>query len=76
MGQGSPPRTTAPGPFLERGGELFKLAREMGHSTVKVTEIYLKDYRSAEARREHTNYSPIGDLNLPSRRKRGKNRDK
>lgn len=56
--------------YLERGGEVFKLAREMGHSTVKVTEIYLKDYRSSEARREHKTYSPIEDLNLPNKRKR------
>lgn len=48
--------------YLERGGEVFKLSREMGHSTVQVTEIYLKDYRSSEARREHTSYSPIGGI--------------
>ena len=48
--------------YLQRGGELFKLSREMGHSTVQVTEIYLKDYRSSEARREHTSYSPIAEI--------------
>jgi integrase/recombinase XerD len=61
--------------YLQRGGEVFKLSREMGHSTVQVTEIYLKDYRSSEARREHTAYSPIGEIDLSakkrSRRKRG-----
>lgn len=62
--------------YLERGGEVFKLAREMGHSTVKVTEIYLKDYRSSEARREHKTYSPIGDLNLPNKKKRKRKEDK
>ena len=56
--------------YLQRGGELFKLSREMGHSTVQVTEIYLKDFRSSEARREHTSYSPIGELSL--RKKRGR----
>lgn len=56
--------------YLKRGGELFNLSREMGHSTVQVTEIYLKDYRSTEARREHPNYSPVGELKLPSKRKR------
>lgn len=50
--------------YLEQGGELFKLSREMGHSTVQVTEGYLKQFRSAEARREHTNFSPIGRLDL------------
>ncbi|HEX4208070.1 MAG TPA: tyrosine-type recombinase/integrase [Ktedonobacteraceae bacterium] len=56
--------------YLERGGEVFKLSREMGHSTIQVTELYLKDYRSSEARREHTNYSPIGEVNFPRKGKK------
>jgi integrase/recombinase XerD len=56
--------------YLQRGGEVFKLSREMGHSTVQVTEIYLKDYRSSEARKEHITYSPIGELHLKNRRPR------
>jgi integrase/recombinase XerD len=54
--------------YLERGGELFKLSREMGHSRVQVTETYLKDFTSTEARKEHSEYSPIGSINL---RKKG-----
>jgi integrase/recombinase XerD len=54
--------------YLERGGEVFKLSREMGHSTIQVTELYLKDYRSSEARREHNAYSPIGEIKLPNKR--------
>ncbi len=50
--------------YLEHGGEVFKLSREMGHSTVQVTETYLKEFRSTEARREHTEFSPIGKINL------------
>ncbi len=50
--------------YLEQGGELFKLSREMGHSTIQVTETYLKDFRSTAARREHTEVSPIGQLDL------------
>lgn len=61
--------------YLKRGGELFNLSREMGHSTVQVTEIYLKDYRSAEARREHQSYSPIGEVKLPSKRGRKPKKD-
>lgn len=61
--------------YLQRGGELFKLAREMGHSTVQITEIYLKDYRSSEARREHTTYSPIGEIGLTGRKKKRKKDD-
>jgi integrase/recombinase XerD len=60
--------------YLQRGGELFKLSREMGHSTVQVTEVYLKDFRSSEARREHTAYSPIGELTLKEKKKRPRRR--
>lgn len=58
--------------YLERGGELFDLAREMGHSTVQVTEIYLKDYRSSEARKKHSRYSPVESIKLPSKSHRGR----
>lgn len=51
--------------YLEQGGEVFKLSREMGHSTVQVTESYLKDFRSTQARQDHTEFSPIGKLDLP-----------
>jgi integrase/recombinase XerD len=61
--------------YLQRGGEVFKLSREMGHSTVQVTEIYLKDFRSSEARKEHTEFSPIGEFNLRSKKKRRKEED-
>lgn len=50
--------------YLEQGGELFKLSREMGHSSVQVTEGYLKQFRSTEARLEHTDFSPIGRIDL------------
>ena len=55
--------------YLQRGGELFKLSREMGHSTVQVTEVYLKDYRSTEARREHKTYSPIDEIESVRKKK-------
>ena len=50
--------------YLERGGELFKLSREMGHSGVRVTENYLKDFNSTEARKDHTDFSPVLNINL------------
>ncbi len=50
--------------YLEQGGEVFKLSREMGHSSIQVTETYLKDFHSTEARRDHTEFSPIGLLDL------------
>ena len=50
--------------YLQRGGEVFKLSREMGHSEVQVTETYLKDFNSTQARMEHSDFSPIGLVNL------------
>lgn len=60
--------------YLEQGGEIFKLSREMGHSDVQVTKLYLEDFNSAEARKEHTTYSPIVALQLgkKTRRKQGR----
>src|SRR5690348_6451317 len=50
--------------WLERGGEVYSLSRLMGHSSVKVTEIYLEDFQSRQARINHTKYSPVGQLKL------------
>jgi integrase/recombinase XerD len=50
--------------YLESGGDLFSLSREMGHSDVQITKIYLEDFGSAEARKDHTSHSPIASLNL------------
>jgi integrase/recombinase XerD len=36
----------------------------MGHSSVKITEIYLEDFKSRQARLQHTRYSPLGRLKL------------
>ncbi len=60
--------------YLAGGGEVFKLSREMGHSQVQVTEIYLKDFGSSEARKVHTAFSPVTNIHLKktSRRKKGK----
>lgn len=60
--------------YLQRGGEVFKLSREMGHGTVQVTELYLKDFRSSQARQEHTTYSPIGEFDL-RKKKRSRKKD-
>ncbi len=54
--------------YLNNGGDLFKLSREMGHSDVQVTKLYLEDFGSSEARKDHNSYSPISRLNLKKRR--------
>jgi integrase/recombinase XerD len=49
--------------YLKRGGDLFKLSRELGHASVQVTaKIYLGDYKSSDARDDHDKYSPIEDI--------------
>jgi hypothetical protein len=43
----------------------------MGHSSVKVTEIYLEDFKSRQARLQHAKFSPISQLKL---RQKGRGR--
>ncbi len=50
--------------YLGNGGDVFKLSRELGHSSVQITELYLKDFGSSEARKDHNSRSPIANLNL------------
>ncbi len=56
--------------YLEEGGELFKLSRELGHSDVQTTRIYLEDFNSTNARKEHTSFSPINRLGLKKQAKK------
>jgi len=58
--------------YLEQGGEIYRLSRLMGHSSVEITEEYLKDFKVRAARQEQEKFSPVGSLNLLGRRKNGK----
>src|SRR6266700_1785030 len=58
--------------YLEQGGDLFKLSREMGHSDVQITKLYLEDFTSTEARRDHPSFSPIGRIHLRKQQKKRK----
>ncbi len=53
--------------WLERGGDVYSLSRLMGHSSVKITEIYLEDFKSRQARERHTQFSPLGKLRVRHR---------
>ena len=58
--------------YLKRGGDLFKLSRELGHANVQITgRVYLADYKSSDARDDHDKYSPIEDIK-PKGPKNGK----
>jgi len=51
--------------YLKNGGDLFKLSRELGHSSVYITaSTYLGDFNSTDAREDHNDFSPIKKLNL------------
>jgi hypothetical protein len=42
-------------------GECQSLSRLLGHSSVKITEIYLEDFNSRQARLHHTKFSAVND---------------
>jgi hypothetical protein len=44
---------------VEKEGDLLRLLREMGHSDVHITKIYLQDYSGREAHKDHAAFSPI-----------------
>jgi len=63
--------------YLKNGGDLFKLSRELGHSSVQITgSTYLGDFKSADAREDHDRYSPLNDVKFSKekgdRRKKNK----
>lgn len=67
--------------YLKAGGDVFKLSRELGHSSVQITgNIYLSDFKSTDAIADHDRYSAINRMKLGRQKnsvksKRGK-RDK
>ena len=50
--------------FLENGGDVYKLSLLLGHSSVVVTENYLKDFYSRNARQGQSKHSPVASLEI------------
>jgi integrase/recombinase XerD len=51
--------------YLKQGGDIFKLSRELGHSSVQITgNIYLSDFKSADAIQDHEKYSAVNVVKL------------
>lgn len=50
--------------FLENGGDVYKLSLLLGHSSVVVTENYLKDFMSRNARQGQAKHSPVAHLDV------------
>jgi len=55
--------------YMERGGDLLNLSRELGHSDIQITRLYLQDFGSAEARKDHDSRSIFNDIKTPKRKK-------
>jgi site-specific recombinase XerD len=51
--------------WLEHGGEVYSLSRLLGHTNVQITEVYLRDFQSRQARQHHTEYSPLATFRPP-----------
>ncbi len=53
--------------YLKQGGDLFKLSRELGHSSVQVTgKTYLADFKSSDAIVDHSSYSVVNSVKIGS----------
>jgi len=61
--------------YLEKGGNLFRLSREMGHSDVQITKIYLQDYPSREAYKDYADFSVILSTKLKKKYQKRKSRN-
>jgi integrase/recombinase XerD len=61
--------------YLKQGGDLFKLSRELGHSSVQVTgNVYLSDFKSADAIQDHEKYSAVNSVKMRRARDEKKSR--
>lgn len=58
--------------YLEQGGEIYKLSRLLGHSSVEVTEEYLKSFNQRAARRDQEKFSAVTAMDALGKRKRSK----
>ncbi|HEX4202823.1 MAG TPA: tyrosine-type recombinase/integrase [Ktedonobacteraceae bacterium] len=56
--------------YMENEGDLLKVSRELGHSSIQITKIYLEDFGSIEARKDHNTFTPLSSLHLKKQAKR------
>lgn len=58
--------------YMDRSGDITSLSRELGHSDIKVTQIYLEDFSSYDARQKHKDRSVFNDIKVQKRKPRNK----
>ena len=51
--------------WLEHGGGVYGLSRLLGQTNVQITEVYLRDFQSRQARQHHSEYSPLVTFRPP-----------
>jgi integrase/recombinase XerD len=56
--------------YMDQGGELLKLSRELGHSNVRTTELYLRSFGSSDARKDHNPHSPLATMHFKNKRRK------
>ncbi len=61
--------------YLEQGGEIYKLSRLLGHSSVEVTEEYLKSFKQRAARKDQERFSAVAAMDVLVKRKNRKQQD-
>lgn len=57
--------------YMARGGDLLSLSRELGHSDIQVTRLYLQDFGSEDARKDHDARSIFNEIKVSKRKKSG-----
>jgi integrase/recombinase XerD len=55
--------------YLDAGGDVFSLSREMGHTDIKTTQGYLEDFKSDNAVKHHNSFSPLSRFKVRKQRK-------
>ncbi|HEU5375014.1 MAG TPA: tyrosine-type recombinase/integrase [Ktedonobacteraceae bacterium] len=60
--------------YMERGGDILSLSRELGHSDIQVTRLYLQDFGSTDARKDHNSRSIFNDIRVSRRGKQKRKR--